>query len=95
MARVEIVRNEIAMGRGRRFERELVAASLPALRTRRSPGILDEGLHAEIEIDAGWTSMSSFLIRRGSGLRRAVRRLCGPRLVEETDGSINGPLARL
>jgi hypothetical protein len=91
MARVEIVRNEIADGAlARRFERELVAAvSLTGSSDATlSCAILDEGLHAEIEIDMpGWTDrvVVPYPSRVGDVRRAVCRLLRDLGLVEETD----------
>ena len=90
MARVEIVRNEIAdAALARRFEREIVAAVALASSDATLPcAILDEGLHAEIEIELPeWTErvVVPYPSRVGD-VRRAVRRLLRDLgLVEETD----------
>jgi hypothetical protein len=90
MARVEIVRNEIAdAALARRFEREIVAAAaLASSDATLSCAILDEGLHAEIDIELpGWTErvVLPYPARVGD-VRRAVRRLLRDLgLVEETD----------
>jgi hypothetical protein len=91
MARVEILRNEIAdPALARRFEREIVAAVSLAGSSEAtlSCAILDEGLHAEVEIELpGWTEhvVVPYPSRVGD-VRRAVRRLLRDLgLVEETD----------
>ena len=91
MARVEILRNEIPDAvMARRFEREIAAAAA-LIRPSVTPlacVILDEGLHAEIEIELpGWTErvLVPYPSRVGD-VRRAVRRsLQELGLVEEAD----------
>jgi hypothetical protein len=80
MARVEILRNEVPdAALARRFEREIVAAVelADASEAGLACVILDEGLHAEIEIAMpGWTErvIVPYPARVGD-VRRAVRRL--------------------
>jgi hypothetical protein len=78
MARVEILRNEVPDAVvARRFEREIAAAAAP-IGPSATPlvcSILDEGLHAEIEIEVpGWTErvLVPYPSRVGD-VRRAVR----------------------
>jgi hypothetical protein len=91
MARVEIPRNEIAdPALARRFEREIAAAISLAGSSddTLSCAILDEGLHAEIEIELpGWTERVFVPYPTHVGdVRRAVRRLLRDLgLVEETE----------
>lgn len=79
MARVEILRNEVPDAVvARRFEREIAAAAA-LIGPSDAPlvcSILDEGLHAEIEIELpGWTErvLVPYPSRVGD-VRRAVRR---------------------
>ena len=80
MARLEILRNEVPdAAMAARFEREIADALDPA-GPSDSPfacAILDEGLHAEIEIElSGWTERLVIPYPAGVGdVRRAVRRL--------------------
>ena len=79
MAQVAIQRNEVAdPDLARRFAEELAEAA--ALAESDEPlvcAIIDEGLHAEIEIEmAGWTERLHVPYPAESGdVRRAVRRL--------------------
>ena len=79
MARVEILRNEVPDAVvARRFEREIAAAAalIGPSETPIVCSILDEGLHAEIEIELpGWTErvLVPYPSRIGA-VRRAVRR---------------------
>ena len=91
MARVEILRHEVPDAVvARRFERELAAAAalIEPATTPLVCSILDEGLHAEIEIEMpGWTErvLVPYPSRVGD-VRRAVRRcLRDLGLVEEPD----------
>jgi hypothetical protein len=91
MARLEILRNEVPdVVVARRFEREIAAAAalIGPSTTPILCSILDEGLHAEIEIELpGWTErvLVPYPSRVGD-VRRAVRRsLQDVGLVEEAD----------
>ena len=91
MARVEILRNEVPdAGVARRFEREIAAAAalVEPSATPLVCSILDEGLHAEIEIELpGWTErvLVPYPSRVGD-VRRAVRRsLRDLGLIEEAE----------
>jgi len=91
MARVEILRNEIAdAALARRFEREIEAAVSLAGSSDATLAcaILDEGLHAEIEIELpGWTERVLVPYPSHVGdVRDAVSRLLRDLgLVEETE----------
>jgi hypothetical protein len=80
MARVAILRNEVPdAAMASRFERE-IADALGHAGPSETPfacAILDEGLHAEIEIELpGWTERLVIPYPAGAGeVRRAVRRL--------------------
>jgi hypothetical protein len=80
MARVAIRRNEVPdAAMASRFEREIADALRHAgpSDTPFACAILDEGLHAEIEIELpGWTERLVIPYPAGAGeVRRAVRRL--------------------
>ena len=80
MARVEFLRNEIPDGAlARRFEREIVSAveRVDSADATFACVILDEGLHAEIEVELpGWTErvVVPYPARVGD-VRRALRQL--------------------
>ena len=80
MARVAILRNEVPdAAMASRVEREIADALAHAgpSDTPFACAILDEGLHAEIEIELpGWTERLVIPYPAGAGeVRRAVRRL--------------------
>src|SRR5437773_2344722 len=81
MARVAILRNEVPdAAMGGRFEREIadaLAHASPSSDTTFTCAILDEGLHAEIEIELpGWTERLVIPYPAAAGdVRRALRRL--------------------
>jgi hypothetical protein len=80
MARVAILRNEVPdAAMAGRFEREIADALAHASPsdTPFTCAILDEGLHAEIEIELpGWTERLLIPYPAAAGdVRRAVRRL--------------------
>ena len=80
MAQVEILRNEVADAvLAQRFEREVAdaAASAGGIDERLSCAILDEGLHAEIEVEMpGWIERVQVPYpARPGDVRRAMTRL--------------------
>jgi hypothetical protein len=100
MARIEILRNEVPdAALAQRFEREIAdaAASGGGSDERLTCAILDEGLHAEIEVELpGWVERVQvpYPVRPGDVRRAMTRLLHDLGLVEERAAARLSSLSR-